>query len=99
MTKKIGNDEIKSFRCPNGHALGQVIRNGSGRRQLLIYRLAVDLQADDLDDVDVMAIAEGVILDVTCSVCGRERTWVPGEETLRAIIKKVQNRREDYGPG
>jgi hypothetical protein len=74
------------------HVLGQVVRNGSGVRQLLLYRTAVDLQAEEPGEVDVMAVVEGHVMDVRCSICGRVRTWVPGEEALRALIEAVKRR-------
>lgn len=80
----------RPFRCPNGHGLGLVMRNGSGHQQLLLYREAVDLGSET--DVDVMAVAEGVILDVRCSICDQVRTWVPGDATLRRLIEKMQER-------
>jgi hypothetical protein len=54
---------------------------------LLLYRLAVDMRAEEPGEVDVMAIVEGHVMDVRCSICGRVRTWVPGEEALRALIE------------
>ena len=72
--------------------MGIVVRNGSGIRQLLLYREAVGhaknaclgiqnrdacLQSNDTEEVDVMAVIEGRVVDVRCSICGRVRTWVP----------------------
>lgn len=79
-------DEVKVWRCQGGHALGQVYRNGSGVRQLLLYRYAVD-EAAPVEDVDVMAVVEGLVLDVRCSICQRIRTWQPGRESLRELLK------------
>lgn len=86
-------DEIqqyKSWECRRGHVLGQVVRNASGVRQLMLYRRAIS-QADsaDLDDVDVIAIIQGYVADVRCSICGEVRTWVPGEEALMLLLEKV----------
>jgi hypothetical protein len=61
------------WRCSGGHALGIVVRNGSGRSQLLLYRKAIGRQ--EAEEVDVMALVDGLVLDVKCSVCGRMRTW------------------------
>ena len=81
--------EIKPWRCINGHVLGQVQRNGSGIRQLLLYRNAID-EKEMLDEVDVMAIVEGYVANVRCSICGQTRTWVPGEEALRALLERTK---------
>lgn len=89
-------DEVKPWKCPGtGHVLGMVQRNGRGIRQLWLYRQAVDLEAADEEraEVDVMAIVEGLALDVRCSICGQVRTWVPGEEAIRRLIES--RRRSD----
>jgi hypothetical protein len=40
-------------------------------------------------EVEVMALIEGYVADVRCSICGRVRTWVPGVEALRKMMKRV----------
>lgn len=81
---------LKPWRCKNQHVLGQVKRNGSGVRQLLLYRNAVDLNDDAPQEVEVMAVVEGLVLDVSCSICGCPRTWVPGEEALARLLERVK---------
>jgi hypothetical protein len=85
-------DEVKTWRCGNGHVLGVVSRNGSGVRRLLLYRVAVDPGPQvppsprpspcegegGMAEVDVLAVVEGYVADVRCSVCGRVRSWFPG---------------------
>lgn len=83
------------WRCPEGHVLGQVMRNGKKVQRLLLYRLAVDLSLTpnpspnpprgcrsggrgEPEEVDVMAVVEGLVMDVRCSICGGIRTWRPG---------------------
>lgn len=97
-------EKARPWRCENGHVLGVVARNGSGIRQLLLYRQAVDLTTDDgrlrlstagttddgeMEEVEVMAAVSGLVMDVRCSVCGGLRTWVPGEEQLREMLRKM----------
>ena len=91
------HSDAKSWMCPGRHVLGLVQRNGRGIRQLWLYRLAVDLSDDDptseeMAEVDVMAVVEGLALDVRCSICGRVRTWVPGEEAIRRLIESREQR-------
>jgi len=74
------SDVVKPWMCRGGHVLGMVRRNGSGVRQLLLYRQA--LGQDGEGEVDVMAVVDGLVMDVRCSVCGRVRTWVPSKEAL-----------------
>lgn len=79
---------MKAWRCQSGHVLGQVARNGSGVRQLLLYRQAVDDKGSEtMEEVDVMAVVQGLVLDVRCSICQRIRTWQPGEEGLRQLLR------------
>jgi len=75
-------DEVKVWRCKGDHVLGIVVRNGNGIRQLLLYREAVGDSAGrgspaSYEEVDVVAVIEGRVVDVRCSICGRVRTWVP----------------------
>ena len=94
------SEELKAWRCKNGHVMGMVRRNGSGVRVLLLYRDALTLTPGpspisengrgEKEQVDVMAVVEGYVADVRCSICGDVRTWVPGEEALRALIKRAQ---------
>jgi len=80
-------DEVKVWRCAGGHVLGVVRRNGSRIRQLLLYRAAVDEAAARRGEVEVMAVVEGYVADVRCSICGCVRTWVPGRDELRRLLK------------
>jgi hypothetical protein len=93
-------DEPKPWKCGSGrHILGYVVRNGSGVRQLVLYRKAVELGAEEhLVDMEVIAIVEGHVSDVVCDLCGRVRTWVPGKEALRQLVESWQETRDqDYG--
>ena len=78
--------EVKRWKCLGCEAtLGLVQRNGSGVRQLILYRQAI---LDAGEEVEVMAVVMGTVMDVRCSVCGRVRTWwettyPPGEEITR----------------
>lgn len=80
------SDELKIWRCPKGHALGVVRRNGRGMHQLLLYRHAI---AEDgaRAQVDVMAVVEGSVMDIRCEVCGEMRTWVIGQEALERLFE------------
>jgi hypothetical protein len=109
---------LKPWRCPSGHTLGMVNRNGSGVRRLLLYRQAVDQEGqlyraaptgaaptagtstegpteEAPGEVDVIAIVEGYVADVRCSVCGRIRTWVPGEEAMRHLLSQAKRFKEE----
>ncbi len=77
---------IAVWKCPAGHVMGQVRRNGRGIRQLLLYRQAIDLdwnEEDGMEEVDILAVVEGQVMNVRCSICERVRTWAPGKESER----------------
>ncbi|MBA4420248.1 MAG: hypothetical protein C0391_03800 [Anaerolinea sp.] len=85
-------NELTAWKCKAGHVLGQSGRNGHGIRQVIIYREAID--PDELGDApDVLLVAEGLVMDVRCSICGDMRTWVPGEEAIQRIIKLYSRER------
>jgi len=86
-------EEMKPWRCKNEHVMGMVQRNGKGIRHLLLYRQAIDLGGEQPEDVDVMAVIEGYVADVTCSICGEVRTWVPGQEALTRLLEQVERSR------
>jgi len=82
-------DEMRIWTCENGHVLGLVSRNGRGITRLMIYRQAVDHQADEPVAPEVMGIVEGTVLDIRCSVCGCVRTWFPSQEALDKLLARV----------
>jgi len=98
--------------------MGVVERNGSGIRQLLLFRNAYYIPTPAVEntaadpspgpspqaalvergeevaarreleaEVDVMAVVEGWVADVRCSICGEMRTWVPGQEAMERLLK------------
>ena len=81
-------DEHKPWHCKNGHELGSVRRNGRKMTQLLLYRQALDMSGTCPEELDVIAVIEGFVVDVRCSVpgCGALRTWVPGEAALNKLM-------------
>jgi hypothetical protein len=71
-----GGRRLKPWRCRREHVLGMVERvqiNGRHVDRLLLYRRAI---VEGEGAVEVMAVAQGTVLDVRCSVCGAVRTWV-----------------------
>jgi hypothetical protein len=86
--------EVKAWTCSGDrcHVLGVVRRNGSGVRQLYLYRQAVDVGSEggEMAEVDVIAVVEGYVTDVRCSICGEVRTWFPGKEALARMVRQAQ---------
>lgn len=86
-------DDCKPWTDEHQHILGVVKRSSGGIRQLLLYRHAVDLDHEPVEEVDVMAVVEGQVFDVRCSICGCIRTWYPGQEALEHLLRQVQRNR------
>lgn len=82
--------DVKTWKCENHHALGVVVRDGGGVRRVLLFRQALAAAPHQLDDVEVLAVVEGYVADVRCSICGAVRTWVPGQEALRRMLERAR---------
>jgi hypothetical protein len=92
------------WRCVNGHVMGQVFRNGSNVRRLMLYQAALGLTPltlpspegrgkegegkDEQGEISVIAIVEG-FTTVSCTICGDKRAWVPGQEALKKLLKRM----------
>lgn len=83
------DDYPKAWRCQAGHNMGMVMRDGGGVRRLVLYRHAVDDERLVTQEVEVMGVVEGYVADIRCSVCGKIRTWVPGEEAIRRLLERT----------
>lgn len=96
--------EVKAWKCDHGHVMGQVTRNGRGIRKLLLYREALSPDPSPsngeggINDVDIIAVVEGYVADVRCSVCGAVRTWVPGQEAIDRLVAQVLEMRASPQP-
>ena len=102
----MAENELKAFKCATGrHVLGQVVRNGSGIRQLLLYRHAIQaggdgspLRREGDDEVDVIAVVE-FATPVKCDLCGKVRRWEPGQEALARLVERALERSGLETPG
>lgn len=90
-------DELRQWKCENGHVLGVVerVRASSDGTKYHVSRLMLFRQAIDLDpvsplslaDVDVIANIEGTVMDIRCSCCSSIRTWWMGAATLERFME------------
>jgi hypothetical protein len=81
--------DVCVWKCGQGHVMGLVVRNGRRVQRLLLYRHALDYnptpspspspkpdgEGSQSETPEVMAVVEGTVMDVRCSVCGGVRTW------------------------
>lgn len=84
-----------AWKCKQGHVLGQVTRNGSNASQLMLYRQAIDLGAEEPEEPQVLGVLDGVggMYNIQCSVCGAIRDWDPDAEALRRLLQQYEYRR------
>ena len=88
--------DVKAWRCGGGHTLGMVVRDAGGIQQLLLLREAVynmggqpSAPTEEME-IDVMAVVEGYVADVRCSICRRVRTWIPGEDSIEHLLAALR---------
>ena len=91
-------DEMRVWTCENGHVLGLVRRNGRGITQLMVYRQAVDMAAEEPEPPEVMALVEGTVFDIRCSACESVRTWMAGEEAMKRLLESRERHPPPYPP-
>jgi hypothetical protein len=83
-------NRMKQWKCKNGHVMGVIERvrtemqvNGKSLRyfttRLMLFRRAVDLNADVPAEIDVAGYGDGRILSIVwrCSECDEIREWHP----------------------
>ena len=70
-------DDVRLWRCENGHILGEIGRNGSRRPHLRVYRYAV---RDGQAGVEGSLVTAAGYAEVRCSICGAVRRWFPEVE-------------------
>ena len=101
-------DGMRQWTCENGHVLGMTQRvkfdeNDEKLKysRLILYRQAIDLEVERLQEVDVMAIVEGTTLDIRCSICQAVRTWWMGADAMKRLMAKRgldAEEKEPYNP-
>lgn len=67
--------EAKAWVCGQGHVLGVIVRSGSGKPLLELYRHAVDLKAEQPAEVDVIGVLSGGMRNIRCDVCLDVQVW------------------------
>jgi hypothetical protein len=84
--------DLKQWQCKNKHALGMIRLNGNQTPQLMLYRHAVDLTADQPAEVDVVGPLVGK-MPVRCDICGDVLPW---EITVDALEELIRGLRQEH---
>ncbi len=82
--------DLKQWRCKNDHALGMIRLNGNGIPQLMLYRHAVDMSAEQPAQVDVMIGALVGQMPVRCDICGEVQLWAASVDALAELIRGLK---------
>jgi len=77
--------EMKRYRCANGHVIGLIRWDGHNAARLLYLRHSLDENAQVPHEPEVAAIIDSG--DVTCSICGDSMVWVPTMGALLRLLK------------
>jgi hypothetical protein len=89
----------KQWKCKNGHVLGVVDRkklDGLRVTVLVEFRLAIDLDAANVDEPKISGVLEGG-KTIICSVCESERYFSPSNEAAERFWKRRRERAEREG--
>jgi hypothetical protein len=82
---------MKQWQCRNHHILGFIRWNGNGLPQLMVLRKALDMQADHLDEVDLLGPLDGR-MPIRCSICDDVQVWTISVESLVALFMPLDEK-------
>lgn len=80
----------KAFLCKNKHKLGLIRISGDGIPQLMVYRSAVDLNAEKPAEIDVMGPLQGLMY-VQCDICGDVRLWDASASSVAGLFLRMKD--------
>lgn len=106
-----GSMNARQWRCNKGHVLGLVVRTKEQAivnsvtvkyhtRKLIIFRKAIDLLTDAMQEADAAGELQGRMLlgfSWKCSVpgCGCVREWHPDDEALDWLKKRFERSKNE----
>lgn len=82
--------DLKHWHCKNKHTLGMIRLNGSGIPQLMLYRHAVDPNADEPAEVDLMIGPLVGRIPVRCDICDDVSLWDVSVDALAELIRGLR---------
>ena len=87
--------ELKQWHCKNKHTLGMIRLNGNGIPQLMLYRHAVDPNAEQPAEVDLMIGPLVGRIPVRCDICDDVSLWDVSVDALAELIMGLKQDRLD----
>ena len=85
--------DLKQWHCKNDHALGMIRLNGDGLPQLVLYRHAVDLNAEQPAEVDLVIGPLVGRMPVRCDICDDVRVWDVSVQAVADLIDGLNSKR------
>lgn len=79
--------DLKQWRCKKNHILGMIRVNGSRTPQLMLYRHAVDPEAEQPAEVDLMIGPLTGRIPVRCDICDDVILW---DVSVDALVELIQ---------
>ena len=87
--------DLKQWQCKNKHTLGMIRLNGSGTTQLMLYRHAVDPNAEQPAEVDLMIGPLVGRIPVRCDICDEVSLWDVSVDALADLIRGLRQEQLD----
>jgi hypothetical protein len=87
--------DLKQWHCKNNHALGMIRLNGDGSPQLMLYRHAVDLEAEKPAEVDLMIGPLVGRMPVRCDICDDVKIWDISVQAMADLIERLPQRQRE----
>ena len=70
----MADKNMKQWCCRNNHILGFIRWNGNGLPQLMVLRVALDMDVEHPHDVDTLGPLDGR-MPIRCSICDDVQVW------------------------
>jgi len=84
--------DLKQWRCKNNHILGVIFTDGGDIPRLMVYRHAIDMEAETPAEVDLVIGPLWGNMPVACDVpgCGDVKPWEISMEALSALLLRLR---------
>lgn len=88
-------NEHRFWICEHGHLLGEIksiVVNGRNVRALMLYEQSVYLNELPAEMPVLRGKVIGSMDAIRCTICGRTRDWIIGEDGMQALLGRVSQR-------
>ena len=88
-------NERRFWICEHGHVMGEIksiVVNSRTVRALMLYERSVYLNDLPVDMPTLRGKVIGSVYAIRCTICGRTRDWIIGEDGMQALLSRVSPR-------